>query len=249
MIAVAGDLHIHTALSPCAEDVMTPGAIVQAAVEAGLDLIAICDHNSADNAAAVQAAAQHHADNRLLVLSGIEITTSEEVHLIGVFPETEAAMRVGAQVRSTLPALSGAPRLDGNQWIMNAEGEKIARETQMLSMASGFPLADAVAMVRDHGGLAIAAHVDRPSFSVTSQLGFFPDNLRFDALEISAAGSREGRQERFTHLGMPLITASDAHCPEEIGACRTLFAMKSPDFESLAEALRCDPREGRCVIA
>jgi len=249
VIAVAGDLHIHTALSPCAEDIMTPRAIVQAAVKAGLDLIAICDHNSADNAAAVQAAAQRHANNRIAVLAGIEITTAEEVHLIGLFPNAEAAVLVGAKVRSTLPALGGPSRLYRDQWIMNAEGEKIARETQMLSMAAAFPLADAVAMVRDHGGLAIAAHVDRPSFSVTSQLGFFPDNLRFDALEISAAGSREDRQEPFAHLGMPLIAASDAHCPEEIGGCRTLFAMESPNFESLAETLRCDPREGRCVIA
>lgn len=228
---------------------MTPRAIVQAAVQAGLDLIAICDHNSADNAAAVQAAAQRHADNHITVLAGIEITAAEEVHLIGIFPNAEAAVLVGAKVRSTLPTLGGSARLYGDQWIMNADGEKIARETHMLSMASAFPLADAVAMVRDHDGLAIAAHVDRPAFSVTSQLGFFPENLRFDALEISAAGIRGGRQETFAHLGMPLIAASDAHCPDEIGGCRTLFAMESPDFQSLVETLRCDPREGRCVIA
>lgn len=249
MIAAAGDLHIHTALSPCAEDAMTPRAIVLAAAQAKLDIIAVCDHNSAGNAAAVQEAAQRYTEGRITVLAGIEINTAEEVHLIALFPDAEAAKCVGDALYGALPQLPVSKRLYGEQWLMNAEGDCIGREAQLLSIASAYPLADAVALVREHGGLAIAAHVDRPSFSVPSQLGFFPLDLRFDAVEVSAAGCRAGRQGEFVPLGMPLITASDAHSIEEIGACRTLFALDALDFESLAAALHCDPREGRCVIA
>lgn len=249
MIAAAGDLHIHTALSPCAEDAMTPRAIVLAAAQAKLDIIAVCDHNSAGNAAAVQEAAQRYTEGRVAVLAGIEINTAEEVHLVGLFPDADAAECVGDVLYATLPKLPVSKRRYGEQLIMNADGGCIGREMQLLSIASAYPLADAVALVRDHGGLAIAAHADRPSFSVTSQLGFFPPGLRFDAVEVSAAGCRAGRQDEFMPLGMPLITASDAHSIEEIGVCRTLFALDTLDFESLAAALHCDPREGRCVIA
>jgi hypothetical protein len=245
----AADLHLHTALSPCAEDEMTPPAIVLAAIEAGLDIIAICDHNSAGNVAAVQQMALEYAEGSLEVLAGIEITTAEEVHLVGLFPTAQAAELAGNTVSATLPTLAAASRVYGEQFLLDARGAILGKEPRTLSMASALSLAEAVLLIRQHGGLAVPAHVDRPSFSVTSQLGFVPEDLHFDAIEISAAGCRAGRPAAFAYLGLPMLTSSDAHFLSDIGGSRTMFLLEAPTFVEIAGALRADLCEGRCRIA
>jgi len=234
----AADLHVHTALSPCADDALTPPAVVLAAMDAGLDLIAICDHNTAGNAAAVQEVADGPGEGRVAVIPGIEITTAEEVHVVALFPDTATAAAAAAAVLAGLPSYEAGARRLGRQLLMNGDGDIVGEESKMLSAASLFPLAQAVAYVHRCGGLAIAAHVDRPSFSVCGQLGFFPPDVRFDAIEISAAGHDQGRDAEFRVLGLPLIFASDSHSLDEIGATRSYFELEAPDFHGLARALR-----------
>jgi predicted metal-dependent phosphoesterase TrpH len=227
---------------------MRPPEIAVAAIEAGLDLIAICDHNSAGNAAAVQEVALGPGQGLVRVLAGIEITTAEEVHLLGIFPDARAAGRVADAVRATLPQRTERARGMGRQCLLDYRGEELGEEPGMLSMASRFTLADAVDLVRGAGGLVIAAHVDRPSFSVTSQLGMLPADIVFDALEISAAGRAAGRAEDFVQAGPPLVTFSDAHFVEAIGSVRTLFYMAAPTFDEIVLCLRGE--EGRfCRVA
>jgi 3',5'-nucleoside bisphosphate phosphatase len=230
----AADLHVHTALSPCCEDAMTPPLIVDRARAAGLDIIAICDHNSTGNTAAVEEAA---AGKDLHVIPGIEITTEEEVHVTGLFPDAGRAARAGEAVLAGLPRLRAGRRRMGNQLIMDAAGNVLGGEERMLSMASTLTLRAAVALIHHHGGLAIAAHADRPANSVISQLGFFPDDLSFDAIEISEAGMAAGRFEAFMDNGMPMITASDAHFPEGIGSIYSLFEMAAASLDELRLAL------------
>ena len=226
----AVDLHIHSALSPCAAEEMTPPGIVARAREAGLDLIAICDHNSSRNAAAVQQAAGGNPG----VLAGIEITTAEEVHLIGLFPDAGAAQTVADAVEASLPPYApskhfGCPR------VMDAEGRIVGTIDRMLGAASSFTLEEAVDAIHRHGGLAVPAHVDRPSFSLLSQLGFFPENAHFDAIELSAHGVQTGRQRDVSHHHLAVIVSSDSHNLCEIGSCRTALALNAPDFASLAD--------------
>ena len=97
--SIRADLHIHTALSPCASEEMRPPAIVREALKKGLDMIAICDHNTAGNVKATQTAAAGY----LTVIPGIEITTAEEVHVLGLFPSSEEATAIATEVRNTLP--------------------------------------------------------------------------------------------------------------------------------------------------
>ncbi|HNT34924.1 MAG TPA: PHP domain-containing protein, partial [bacterium] len=203
----SADLHIHTALSPCAEEEMTPPAIVEAAVAADLALIAICDHNSMENVEAVQDASEGES---LTVLAGMEITTAEEVHVLGLFPNTDAARSVGRLIRETLPLGEKEGRLVQCQWLLNAAGEQIGWEMGMLSSASGFTLKEVVEMVHASAGLAVASHVDRPSFSVTSQLGFIPDDVDFDALEISSLAHADWRKKHPMSLGVkrPILFSS-----------------------------------------
>ncbi|MBN2307753.1 MAG: PHP domain-containing protein [Candidatus Hydrogenedentes bacterium] len=239
------DLHIHTALSPCAMAEMTPPAIVRAAAAQGLDMIAICDHNSARNAAAVQEA----AGDALAVIAGIEITTSEEVHVVGLFPDAAAAGAVGARVSETLPENDAeAEERFGRQSVLDAAGREVATEPRMLSAASTFPLQGAVALIHGSGGVAIAAHADRPSFSVQSQLGIFPVDAGLDGIEISAAGRARGRENDFSLLALPIVASSDSHFLSDLGSCSTRLDVDEATFYELALALQGIGGR-RCVLA
>lgn len=236
MTGYAADLHVHTALSPCAEAEMTPPAIVAAALAEGLDMIAICDHNSARNAAAVQAA----AGARLAVLAGMEITSSEECHVVGLFPDARAAEAAGARVAALLPeAEDGYAAFFGEQHVLDARGEVLACETRALASATTLDVAACVRLVHAHGGLAVAAHVDRRSFGVIGQLGVFPFEAGFDAVEVSrhvAPGSDD--ETGFAGLGLPLLRSSDAHVLADVGGARSSLCLDDPGFTALAAVLR-----------
>jgi predicted metal-dependent phosphoesterase TrpH len=237
------DLHVHTALSPCADGAMTPPVIVGSALTEGLGMIAVCDHNSARNVAAVQEAAGDH----LCVLAGMEITTAEECHVVGLFPDAAAAEAAGAEVGATLDAADeGYETFFGEQHLLDAAGLETGRETLALATATPLSVDAAVALVHRHGGIAVAAHVDRPSFGVIGQLGFFPDEAGFDAVELSRhvpAGSE--REAEFQVHGLPVLHSSDAHYPGDVGAARTAVTCERPSFDELALAIR--GREGRRI--
>jgi hypothetical protein len=237
------DLHVHTALSPCADAEMTPPAIVAAALAEGLAMIAVCDHNSAGNVAAVQEA----AGARLAVLAGMEITTAEECHVVGLFPDAAAAAAAGAEVGATLgPIDDGYETFFGEQRLLDADGTEVARETLALATATALDVDAVVALVHRHGGLAVAAHIDRRSFGVIGQLGFFPAGAGFDAVELSRhvpAGSE--REAGFTVHGLPILHSSDAHYLADVGAVRTAVTCEGPSFDELALAVR--GRDGRSI--
>lgn len=223
---------------------MTPPAIVRQAIGKGLAMIAICDHNTAGNTMAVREA----AGTDITVIAGIEITTSEEAHVIGLFPSSQIAYDMGEKVLATLPELSDQSRRFGEQFFMNAQGQMLRQETKMLSAPSTLTLSESVNLIKQYNGLAIAAHLDRRSFSVISQLGMLPEDIRFDAIEISAAAVRASRLPEFASFGLPVITSSDSHFLSEVGICQTVFEIVEPTFCEVALALKkSDGR--RCYIA
>jgi PHP family Zn ribbon phosphoesterase len=228
------DLHVHTALSPCGSDEMTPPAIVTAALQAGLALVAICDHNSARNAAAVQDA----AGERLAVLAGMEVTSVEVAHVLGLFPTVADAEAAGADVRSLLPVADNDYTVYwGEQPLMDADGRVVGAETRALGLATTLTVEAVVELIHRYGGLAIASHIDRRSFGVISQLGFFPAQAGFDAVELSSHVSATAVPE-LSALGLPMTTASDAHYLADIGCARTVLVASEPTFDELALALR-----------
>jgi len=202
-------MHIHTVLSPCASPEMTPNAIAREAARRGLAVIAVCDHNTAGNVRAVADAAAGIPDGPV-VIAGIEITTVEEAHVLGWFrtPEDASAVAEALDVDAALP-----------------------------SAASRLTLSETVALVHRHGGLAVAAHVDRRSFSVPGQLGFIPPDVPFDGLEISAAGAARGKAADFAGHGLPLVSSFDCHFLEDMGTGVTLLEIPEPSFDEIANAL------------
>jgi PHP family Zn ribbon phosphoesterase len=225
------DLHVHTCLSPCADNGMVPTRIVARALEAGLQAIGICDHNSAGNVAAVREAA---GGRDLRVLGGMEITTAEEAHILALFDELESLRLLESMVQAGLEGLND-PEAWGDQILVDARDQPVGIEERLLSGASALSAEAAVRGILDLGGLAIASHVDRPAFSLAQQLGFIPPELPLDAVELSF--HFRGDRAAYRAFGFPLVSFSDAHFPEEIGRSRTLFRVGEPSVAELRQAL------------
>ena len=238
------DLHVHTALSPCGDDEMSPPAIVEAALEAGLDMIAVCDHNAAGNVRAVAAA----AGGRLGVLAGMEITTAEEVHVVGLFPTVAAAVNAADEVHETLPPTDADyTRFFGEQYLMSADGTVYGHEPHALATATSLSLDGTVDLIRRFGGLVVAAHVDRPTFGVITQLGFFPFEAGFDAVELSRhAPPGSPAAVATAGYGLPVLRSSDSHYLEDVGCVATGVTLEAPTFAELALAFKT--RQGRTVV-
>lgn len=198
------DLHIHSALSPCGDNLMTPNNIVNMSILKGLDVIAICDHNACGNVRAAQAV----AGDSLIVIPGMEIETSEEVHMVSLFPTVEAAEEMEKILRSRSTPVPNRPEIFGNQYYMDAEDEIVGEEPNLLVTASGLDIYEAVEEVTGLGGVIYPAHIDRTSYSVLSNLGFLPPDLNVGAVEITAK-AREAMQNEYRNFN--IVTSSDAH--------------------------------------
>jgi hypothetical protein len=230
------DLHVHTALSPCADEEMTPPAIVARALETGLAMIAVCDHNTGGNVGAVKRA----AGTRLAVIAGVELTSVEECHILGLFPGTAGAERAGAEATALLPGADDAyASLFGEQLLLDAAGARVGVEPAALAAATTLSVERVVDLVHRHDGVAIAAHIDRRSFGVVGQLGLFPRDAGFDGLELSRHVRPDDPElERHAGLGLPMLHSSDSHFLHEIGAARTALRVAAPTFDELLLALR-----------
>jgi PHP family Zn ribbon phosphoesterase len=237
------DLHIHTCLSPCAELDMHPLALVQKARETKLDMIAICDHNSSANVPYVIKAA---AGTNLKILPGMEITTSEEVHLLALFDSLSSLAKLQTLIDQHLSGKNDEKRF-GIQAIVNEIGEVEGINNQLLIGATDLPLDELINHIHAWEGLAIAAHIDRESFSVLSQLGFIDDNTHFDALEISRWTGLAQARIKYNELSrFSFITSSDAHFIGDIGTSTTKIILQEPTVAELRMALKNE--EGRYVL-
>ena len=187
---------------------MSPKGIVAECLGKGLEIIAICDHNSAENVGAVIKAG---AKEGLYVLPGMEINSREEVHTIAIFDNEEQAMAMQEIVYENIKG-TNRPEIFGDQVVANELDEVEGFNDRMLIGAVQLSLENIVGEVHNLGGLSIASHVDRPSYSITSQLGFIPPGLELDALEIAnprdipAAVNSVLKESK-----LPVITSSDDH--------------------------------------
>jgi len=228
------DLHVHTVLSACAEMEMFPELILERAQELGLGLIAVTDHNSAENAAAMLRAAQ---GTGITVLPGMEVQTREEVHLICLFDTLAQVVRLQEEVYAHLPRLKNKEEVFGTQVVLDAEGEPIGMNDRLLATSTSFSVEQVVQQVRGLNGLCIPSHVDRPAYSLIANLGFIPPDLGIVGVEIThLVGPKEARA-RFPQLEhYSLVANGDAHRLKEM-ARRTTFKMAEATVAELVLAL------------
>jgi PHP family Zn ribbon phosphoesterase len=236
------DLHLHTVVSPCAEVEMIPPFIIKRAQELGLGAIAVTDHNTAENVAAVIEAAK---GSGVAVLPGMELQTREEVHILCLFDGLEQVLAWQEVVYAHLPPLPNREEFFGAQFVVDETGEFVRMNERLLLTSTSLSVEEAVAGIRGLGGLPIAAHVDRPSYSLLANLGFIPDGLALAALELSRHTDPEAMRARYPQLGAwPLIVSGDAHQLCDLCA-RTLVTWQEPTLAELELALQ--GREGRKV--
>jgi len=212
---------------------MSPRNIAAAAQRLALDVIGVCDHNSAENAAAVAEAARRLG---IRALPGMEVTSREEVHVLALFDEVDSALSLQDRVYAALAGVND-PEAFGLQVVASPDDEVLGFNDRFLAGATALSLGEVVGAVHGLGGLAIAAHADRPGFGIIGQLGFIPERLPLDAVEISPRGSLpEGRRALGPQLAV--ISSSDAHALDEIGRATTAFWLNDATAEEIGWALR-----------
>ncbi len=234
------DLHIHSCLSPCASEEMKPKAVVERAMTIGLDMIAICDHNSADNLFAFIEAGKQAG---LSVLPGMEVTSKEEIHLLAIFNRLEDCLMLQDWVYQHLSG-KNKEEVFGSQTLVNEKSEAIGYNEKLLIGATLLPIEEIVSFVRNLEGIVIASHIDRQAFSLIGQLGFIPEGLSLDGLEISPRTSLEEAKKKFrSYQHLAFVHFSDAHSIEEIGRVSTEFLIKERTSREIKMALHS--QEGR----
>ncbi len=235
MALLACDLHIHSTLSPCGSLEMSPRNIVTYALAAGLDIIAITDHNMTENSLYVQ---ELGAGQGLVVLPGMELQTLEEIHLLAIFDDYTTAFDFQGAIYGLLPEVQNDPEFFGDQVVVD-EGDTIVRsETRLLLNSALISVEDAVSWIKARDGLAIPSHVDSQTNSIIGQLGFVPEHIPFDALEVRHMETVESLTSFVMVRDVPFVTFSDAHYLKDIGRRRTTLDIREPSCKGIADALK-----------
>lgn len=236
------DTHVHTCLSPCGDLDMHPAAVVRAAREAGVDALAVCDHNTAGNVAATVRAGRAAG---VVVVPGLEIASEEEAHIVALLPDVDAAERLQARVYGVLPGLNDE-RAFGPQVLVNEDGEVLGFDEHLLIGATGWSVEQVVEAIHGEGGLAVAAHVDRERFGMVGQLGLIPPALPLDAIEVSSRLSLADARARYGGARWPILTGSDAHAPTDVGRAVTFMLLERPTLDEIRRAFA--NADGRTVL-
>jgi len=237
------DLHVHTCLSPCADLDLYPSAIVRRCIEQGLDLIAVCDHNASENVPHVLRASRGTA---LAVLPGMEVMSSEEVHCLAIFDILEKLSILQEIVYRHLPGKNDEA-VFGCQVIVNERDEVEGFNDRLLIGATGLPLQRIVDEIHRLDGLAVPAHIDRQSFGVLGQLGFLPEGLSPDALEIGRHTGMRAARRRYPELARyAFVESSDAHRIDAIGTAVTRALLAAPTAAELKRAF--GGKDGRRIV-
>ena len=229
------DFHLHSCLSPCGDNDMTPYNLVNMAKIMGLDVIALTDHNTCLNCPAAMKAGEEAG---ILVIPGMELCTDEEVHVVCLFPDLENALRFSAYVRERIPPVENREKIFGEQLIMDDKDNVIGKENLLLTTAADVSLDKVPSLVKEYGGICFPAHIDRTSYSVISNLGMIDEYMGFDIAEITPQADKDDYIKRFPFLGkINILSSSDAHYLENIGSAGGKINVTEPIIDKILSEL------------
>lgn len=230
------DLHTHTVLSPCGDLEMSPASIVKRAKEKKIDILGITDHNSTKNCKALSDIAKN---NDLLILKGAEVTTKEEVHCLAFFEKDDELFDFQNYLEEHLPKIENDVNKFGYQVVVDKNENILEQIDWLLISALDVNINQIEQKVHELNGLFIPAHIDKARYSLLSQLGFVPSDLKIDALEISKFVKKEEFVKQNNYLAdYCFIQSSDAHFLENIGDTNTYFQMENKSFSEIRKALK-----------
>lgn len=231
------DLHVHSVLSPCAMDEMTPDKIISLAKEMGINMLAISDHNSSAN---VIVAMQLAKQAGILLIPAMETECREEAHILTLFPGLEELLAWQKIVDKNMSGLNNDTRRLGRQLIVDANGNVLGEESRMLLGSLKLSAQEVANIVNELGGICIPAHIDRPAYSLLGQLGFISKKQGYIAVEVSRRGLESAENGKYRKLtdNMNFISNSDAHdLGNFLEGAKTKFYMPQLSFEFLKKAL------------
>ncbi|PKP11013.1 MAG: histidinol-phosphatase [Bacteroidetes bacterium HGW-Bacteroidetes-4] len=229
------DLHIHTILSPCGDLAMSPAVIIEEALKKELQIIGITDHNTTLQAPLIQRLGKEQG---IFVLCGAEVTSKEEVHCLCFLPDESSREQFQNYLSKHLPDIRNDVQKFGYQVCLNAAEEIIFEESRLLLSAISQSIEQIEQTVHQLGGIFIPAHINRPSYSLISQLGFVPPDLKVDALELSRHISISDFKLLNPYLNnYPFIQSSDAHYRNDIGSVFTQLELPELSFNAIKNAL------------
>lgn len=233
---MAYDLHLHSCLSPCGDDEMTPANLVGMAVVKELQVIALTDHNSCKNCPAFLKAAK---DYGIVALPGMELTTSEEVHVVCLFEHLEDAMRFDAYVYEHLMNIPNKESVFGRQQIYGEEDEPLGTVEKLLISATDISFDEVGALMEEYHGIMIPAHLDKATTSLLSNLGFIPPDSSFRVAELAKLSNLHKLQEQHPYLReCKIITDSDAHYLQDIHEPEHFLLVPEVSCSGVIQALK-----------
>lgn len=236
------DLHIHSCLSPCGSEDMTPATIAGMAAVKGLKIAALTDHSSCKNCPSFMKAAEYYG---ITGIPGMELTTSEEVHVLCLFAELEAAMEFDGYVHSQLPEIENSEAIFGSQLVMDEDDNVIAKEPYLLINATAISFDSVFDLVGRYGGVMVPAHLDKQTTSLISNLGFIPPDSRFTAAEIHNKEIIPSFVSQHKYLERcKILTSSDAHYIKDISEPVNFLHAEERTAASVIAALRSGKTEG-----
>lgn len=203
------DLHVHSCLSPCGSDDMTPNNIAGMSMLNGVQIAALTDHNSTQNCPAFFSACRRYG---IVPIPGMELTTQEEIHMVCLFPSLDSAMEFDTFLQGHRMKIKNRPKIFGNQLIMNEEDEVVGEIEELLITATDLDLTSAANAVRKFGGVPFPAHIEKSSNSILAMLGLFPEEPKFTAAELHDLSKLDSLKIMNPILNeIKIISDSDAH--------------------------------------
>ena len=203
------DYHIHSCLSPCGDDDMTPANIAGAATLASLNIVALTDHNTTKNCPAFFKAAKHYG---IIAVAGMELTTAEDIHVVCLFEKLEQALAFGDEIEQHIVKVKNRPEIFGHQHILDWEDNILSQVDFLLSNATDISVDDVPRLVESFDGVCYPAHIDRTANGIVSILGVFPEQSDFGCYELHNIEKTDEYENRFPHLKDKIrLIGSDAH--------------------------------------
>ena len=232
------DFHLHSCLSPCGDNMMTPGNIAGMAFLNGLQAVALTDHNTAKNCPAFL---EQAANLGLTAIPGMELTTEEEVHVVCLFAKLEEAMEFDSFVNTHLIRIKNKPEIFGEQIIVDKNDEPCGTEPYLLINATDISFDDAYDVIKQHHGIMIPAHLDKSSTSLISNLGFVPPDSRFKCFELHHMENLHRMKKENPYLiNCNVICDSDSHYLENIHSAAYSILVEENTPEAILSALDPD---------
>ena len=235
MIKLSYDLHIHSCLSPCGHEDMTPANIVNMAKLLGLDVIAVTDHNSCRNLPAVYSYANK---NNIITIFGMELCTMEEVHVLCYFKALEDVFSFDKYVYEQLIKVKNNENIFGRQELYDDEDSKIGEEPNLLINATRISFNSLDELMDRYRGVYLPAHIDKNSNSLLSNLGFIPPDVDFRSVEISDLKRVDELSRAHPYLTKcNIISNSDAHTLADINDAVNYISVRERSSDAVFEAL------------